>query len=80
MRGGPGATFIKDFRRVGPFKHELTVYERLTERGLLKLRGFHIPQLADFDEAILVLIIGCIQPPYIINFGAAAVDRRPADF
>lgn len=71
---------IKVFRRERPFRHELAVYERLQERGLSRLRGFWIPELQGFDDELWVLRMSFVKPPFLIDFGAAVLDAKPADF
>ena len=74
------ASVVKVFRRERPFLAELAVYQRIAERGLTKLRGFAIPKLLDIDRENFVLVMTHVDPPYIIDFGAAGLDERPADF
>ena len=68
------------FRNERAYRRELAVYERLDERTLQRVRGFNIPALIESDDQNFVLVIGHVDPPYIIDFGAAGLDERPADF
>jgi hypothetical protein len=47
---------------------------------LYQLQGFRIPKLLDFDDALLVLELSYIRPPYILDFGASALDEPPPGF
>lgn len=53
--------------------------ESLSE-GLRKIRGYVIPDLLDFDDELFVLRMEYVEPPYLIDFGAAVLDTKPADF
>ena len=71
---------IKVSRREEPYARELAVYRRLSDRGLHKLRGFNIPMLLESHDDLFVFVIGHVRPPFLIDFGAAVLDERPAEF
>jgi len=64
-------TVIKAFHRHGNYSHELECYRRLTDAGIRKVREFDVPLLRGFDDALWVLEIGFVNPPYILDFGKA---------
>ena len=71
---------IKVYRGRRPFERELAIYKRLVQRDLRRLRGFEIPELKEVDADNLVLVLGVVEPPFLIDFGAAVLDERPAEF
>lgn len=71
---------IKVCRRQPAYLHERDVYLRLRQRQLYQLQGFRIPRLLDFDDGLLALELSYIRPPYILDFGAAVLDHKPAGF
>lgn len=66
---------LKVFRHQPEFDREHAVYQRLAEHDLRLLRGFAIPVLLDYDTDLLVLELSFVSPPFILDFGAAAVDN-----
>lgn len=71
---------LKVHRRPLTFTRELQVYQRLDTTNTRRLKGFAIPQLLYYDAELLVVELSFVFPPYILDFGAASVSPRPADF
>lgn len=71
---------VKVCRRQSAYTHERDVYFRLRQRQLYQLQGFRLPRLLDFDDRLLTLELTYIRPPYLLDFGAAALDQCPPGF
>lgn len=61
---------------------EVASYVRLAERGygFRKLAGFAIPRLLAHDDALLVIEMSIVQPPYLLDFGKTYLDFPPSYF
>jgi hypothetical protein len=70
-------TAIKVFERVRTYNVELECYRRFTQHGIKELCGLAVPQFEANDDELLVIEIGIVKPPYILDFGKAHLDQRP---
>jgi hypothetical protein len=73
-------TVVKAFERQKNFLNELACYERFQDAECSRLCGFAIPQLQGFDEQLMIIEIGLVRPPYILDFGKVYLDKRPSHF
>ena len=64
-------TVLKAFQRLGNYAHELECYQRLGDAGIRKIREFEVPALLNHDDALWVIEIGFVNPPFILDFGKA---------
>lgn len=64
-------TVVKAFARRNNYSHELECYLRLNDAGIRKIREFDIPAFRKCDDSLMVLEIGFVNPPYILDFGKA---------
>lgn len=71
---------LKVYRRAHAFERELADDRRLEAKSLYRLQGFSIPVLVEFDEELWALEMTNVRPPYILDFGAATLDRPPPGF
>ena len=63
---------VKAFERHENFAHELECYRRLTEAQIgWKIREFNVPEFVGQSEEFLVIEMGIVFPPYILDFGKA---------
>lgn len=63
---------IKSFERNDNFAHELECYLRLKDAGIRKeILGFSVPELVGHSEECMVIEMGVVFPPYILDFGKA---------
>lgn len=63
---------VKSFERYDNFAHELECYRRMQDAGLgKKILDFNVPELVNFGEKELVIEMGIVFPPYILDFGKA---------
>jgi len=76
---GPGQTrsVIKALERETGFQRELECYERLEEFEVRQIQGLIIPRLLGSDAELLVIEIGLVMPPRLIDFAKAYLDFEP---
>lgn len=73
-------TILKVHRYKDRFGREKRAYNRLAERGLKRIQGFRVPELAQYDDDLAILELSFVRPPYILDFVEVGLDQRPADF
>jgi hypothetical protein len=61
------------------YEDELESYQRLKAAGIHRLCGFDIPRLFGWDDALQVIEMSIVQPPYLLDFGKVYFDRPPTD-
>src|SRR5436190_20305980 len=64
-------TVLKAFQRRNNYAHELECYQRLADAAIRKIREFEIPALVNHDDELLVIEMGFVNPPFILDFGKA---------
>lgn len=52
----------------------------MKERGVDNVLGFSVPKLIDFDNDLLVLEMGIVSPPCVIDFAMSEFDKPKYDF
>lgn len=75
----PYGTAIKSFYRAKNYFNERDCYFRLLDTGTKEIAGFAVPELVGFDSELMVIEIGIVTPPRVLDFGKAYLDW-PADF
>jgi hypothetical protein len=73
----PRPSAIKALERRDNYQTELACYQRLREHSIRHLCGFAVPELFDWDDRLLVIEMGIVTPPYLLDFGKAYIDRPP---
>ena len=68
---------IKVHRFDEMYQRERQAYERLRSRGISDVLGFNIPQFIASDDAFRVIEMTIVARPFILDFAAAYLDRRP---
>lgn len=68
---------IKVFERNENYCVERECYQRLLVQRVFQIDGFAIPKLLDIDDELLVVEMGFVSPPFILDFGKCYLDRRP---
>ena len=68
---------VKAIYRHDTFEREKAAYLRLFERDVKQLAGFQVPQLLNFHNALMVIEMQAVFPPYVIDFGKAYLDQLP---
>jgi hypothetical protein len=77
-KGRPAAICaVKAHRRELEYLRERDVYLRLQENGIEKINGFHVPQLIDYNDNLLILEITIVKRPFVLDFGGAYLDHAP---
>ncbi|HJQ78765.1 MAG TPA: hypothetical protein VJ828_02365 [Lacipirellulaceae bacterium] len=61
------------------YQDELESYRRLKAAGIHRLCGFDIPRLFGWDDALQVIEMSIVQPPYLLDFGKVYFDGPPTD-
>ena len=75
-----GMTAVKAFYRSRNYTVELDCYTRLsTWNGVTDLAGFAVPALLGHDDRLMVIEMGLVAPPCVLDFGKAYLDR-PGDY
>ena len=59
------------------YLREKWAYQRLSIKRIKTVEGFNVPQLIDFDDALLALEMTIVKRPFVVDFAAAYLDRRP---
>ena len=70
-------TAVKALYRRRNYDLELECYKRFQARQVVNLAGFTVPQLVAWDDVLLIIEMELVTPPYILDFGKVAIDRRP---
>src|SRR5947207_15845046 len=73
----PANSAVKVHKEEEAYHREFRVYERLLENQLIEIEGFHIPQLLRADDELLVIEMTIVEPPFLLDFGGAYLDRPP---
>jgi hypothetical protein len=67
-------TAVKVLHRPEVFAIELECYERLKRAGVNKINGLNVPMLEGSSQALQVIEIQLVKPPYLLDFGKARID------
>lgn len=70
-------TAIKIFAYQEHFETERDVYQRLQSRGFSVVDGFNVPKLLGFNNKLRIVEMEVVNPPYILDFASAYLDRKP---
>jgi len=62
------------------YSTERDCYRLFAERQITEICGFAIPRLIHHDDALLIVEMDIVHPPYIIDFGKAYLHRKPPAF
>jgi hypothetical protein len=77
IKSKPGKRAIKALRERQFFERELEAYQRLADARVSKILEFHVPQLIDFDENLMVIEMTVVTRPFVLDFAGALMDRLP---
>lgn len=72
-------TAVKSFYRPKNYWNERDCYLRLQDLEITELSGFAVPSLIGYDDDHLIVEMGIVAPPRVLDFGKAYIDR-PADY
>jgi hypothetical protein len=73
----PGRSALKLHRDSIAYEQEKLVYQRLMERSLHRILGFHIPTIIRFDDELLGIEMTIVKPPFVLDFAGATLDVVP---
>jgi hypothetical protein len=73
----PGGRAIKVHEHEAAYLRERDVYHRLHEQGVLDVRGCEVPRMLRWDDALLVIEMTIVSPPFVLDFAGAYLDRAP---
>lgn len=59
------------------YQRESGCYLRLRERNVQSLCGFTVPRLIGLDDELLIVEMGYVNPPCVLDFGKAYLDEIP---
>lgn len=68
---------IKAHRFEENYLREKLAYARLRELEISSVRGFNVPEILDFDDERNILEMTIVKRPFILDFAAAYLDKRP---
>ncbi len=68
-------TAVKAFERERNYLNERDAYQRLAEEKINRIGPFDVPTLVAFDHELMIVEMGIVSPPYLLDFGKAYVDR-----
>jgi hypothetical protein len=68
---------IKSHNGLEAYGREQRAYERLAERRVRNIEGFHVPQLLGADDELLVIEMTIVTRPFVLDFAGAYLDRPP---
>jgi hypothetical protein len=68
---------VKALYRERNYQHELACYQRFCESGATKILDFQIPELLGHNDDLMVIEIGIVGPPYILDFAKVSLDAPP---
>src|SRR5438046_1386831 len=68
-------TAVKSYVGDDPFERELACYRRLGDVD--QLSGHRIPRLLTWDAELLAIEMTIVEPPYLLDFAGAYLDRAP---
>lgn len=71
---------IKEFEDEAPYERERDVYFRLAETETDMIGKFHVPQMVDHDDELLLLHMTVVKRPFCLDFASAYLDELPAYF
>lgn len=70
-------TAMKGFRYEQLFQRERDVYLRLQQHDVTNIHGFSVPALIDYDDRLMVVEMGIVFPPFVLDFAGARLDSPP---
>jgi hypothetical protein len=68
---------IKAHRFEELYFREKLAYERLRKLEINSIQGFNVPEMADFDDNLRILEMTIVKRPFVLDFAAAYLERRP---
>lgn len=66
------------FRHRELYEKELYAYFRLDNEGVGSIAGFNVPRLIGRSDALMVIEMEIVKPPFVVDFAGAVLDQPPA--
>jgi hypothetical protein len=73
----PARVAIKAHRSADTYMREKLAYERLKETNTTSICGFNVPKIVNSDDELRILEMTIVERPFVLDFAAAYLDRRP---
>jgi hypothetical protein len=73
-------TVVKALAERRPYFNEISVYLRLLDRKVQFVEGFEVPILRAFDDELMIIEMGIVSPPCVLDFANAGLDGPLHDF
>jgi hypothetical protein len=73
----PAHVAVKVHRFEESYQREKVAYQRLRDRGIREVLGFNVPQFTASDDNLRVIEMTIVTRPFVLDFAAAYLDRRP---
>jgi hypothetical protein len=74
---GLGTAVIKAHLSDEAYRREQDVYRRVMQLEITQIRGFEVPALLDADDALRILKLTLVMPPFLLDFASAHLNRAP---
>jgi hypothetical protein len=68
---------IKVHDMLAPYERERDVYLRLRVSDVVYVADCSVPKLIRFDDDLLIIEMTIVDPPFVLDFGGAYLDRPP---
>ena len=68
---------VKSFERETNYIRERDCYQRLEANDVEWIGDFMIPRFIGFDDDLLIVEMGVVFPPFLLDFGKAYLDQPP---
>jgi hypothetical protein len=72
-----GKSVLKIHRMDEPFQRELSIYEMLSDEGIIEVLGFNIPALLGADPELRIIEMSLVARPFVLDFAGAYLDKAP---
>ena len=59
------------------YTQELKCYQRLRTAGVTKLEGFNVPKLIAHNDELMIVELGIVTPPWLLDFAKGSIDQPP---
>ena len=70
-------TAVKALLREDNYRNELRCYQRFSDEKVTNIYGFAVPQLIGHDDALKIIEMKIVTPPYILDFAKVWIDATP---
>ena len=70
-------TALKGLRYEALYQRERDVYLRLRENGIETIQGCNVPKMIRSDDALWVVEMELVKPPFVLDFAGAYLDEKP---